>query len=670
MGTAMTHHESILPRSCLSAGWLVGVCLSLAVSACWTGSARAQAVADSTERTAASSPFSLSPIEIRGTGSVRLSELFRMIPGMTTWSSDRYTLRMVGSGSAGLQTRGPAVSLDGMVIPSFFLDRQLTESMPASPMDADHVTFDPWSTSRGSGRTSDGVIRVSTPMLDGWQIRGAVALVNETGDPGPAKHLDARIRNVDRSGPASALRIGWGNGSRMIVAGLQTDLHHLTDELISGRVRRTYAEFKQPVIVQYSPFIRLRSQGAGHDAQLAAGRSWRKDFVFHESAGWEWPVRWQRDWAAMQTRFRTGGIDSGVRADGWAMRSKERPSFIRLPAGPTLAEASASLFVADPRKRWELSGGMRGMRLEQAGNVDIWSFPFAGASIGTGSGVVRWTVESQFLWLGQDVLQDRPWSMQLDSGLDRTVPEGMSWRLSLSVSSGHFPEAGQLEMWARAGWELGEWMTLPPLDSVRNAPTAVQGAFLASRPMGGNWVGWFALESRWMNGLLLQDRLIDQRYGVGPLLPEWQWAGGHGGWLFARTIGVQRIVPERIQIRGHFQFHHVASNGDDVFFRAMTGYPRNRVWVSAAHERSGGIRWYARAGYISAWTWPQYVKPARRSLPANLIIDATIGKTLFSGHVGALISLLNLPDRMLFTHPSGVDEQMAVRLTMTFSSRR
>jgi len=72
-----------------------------------------------------------------------------------------------------------------------------------------------------------------------------------------------------------------------------------------------------------------------------------------------------------------------------------------------------------------------------------------------------------------------------------------------------------------------------------------------------------------------------------------------------------------------------------------------------------------RLGYASAWTWPEYREPARRVIPADIIAEITIGKTLFSGVADALVSVLNIPDRPLGNHPAGVEEQLAIRLTLS-----
>lgn len=72
-----------------------------------------------------------------------------------------------------------------------------------------------------------------------------------------------------------------------------------------------------------------------------------------------------------------------------------------------------------------------------------------------------------------------------------------------------------------------------------------------------------------------------------------------------------------------------------------------------------------RLGYSSAWTWPEYREPARRVAPADIVAEVTIGKTLFSGFADALVSVLNIPDRALGIHPAGVEEQLAIRLTLS-----
>ena len=609
-------------------------------------------------------PHALGVVEIRASGSVRFSEQLRMIPGLAAWSQDRYTLRLLGTGQEGLLSSGPTFLLDGLAIPVAFLDRPLTETLPVTPSAVTTLRFDAGQRSHEGARLRDGVMHVRTPMLQGWEAGGALAVINETGDPGPAKHRDGRLQNVDRSGPATALHMGWGNGRWTVQTGLQSDLHHLTDQRIAGRVRLTYAENAQPVITQFSPWARLRARTLNWRLDLAGGRAWRKDFVYLESAGWEWPSRWTRDWVASRALWKRDGLQAGVEADGWTMSSTNRPSFIDLPAPVRLMEAQSRGTVGWIGSHWRLTTA-GGVRLIQAAQLEVdvrHMLPLAELALSWNSGI-----SLSGIGLDDAFPQERSWSAAASLSLARTGRQGR-WKVSLDGESGHFPEAGNLSFWAASGVDTGSWMTLASLPTPLPVPRRLQGQWLVERAIGA-WTGWFALEGRWADGLLLEDRRIDQPFGIGPLLPSWSWSAPHGGWLFSRTVGVRRVEPDRIQWRGQFQFQHVSSQGDDTYFRAATGFPRNRVWISAAEQRPGGIRWFVRAAWQGAWTWPQYLEPAERELPASLWLDATVGKTLLSGHMEALVSLLNLPDRPLMTHPAGVEEQLAIRLTVLFQSR-
>jgi hypothetical protein len=657
MGVAMNapHHPICL-----------AVCLLLCATALPTAARQSIPVADSLLHDA---PHALGAEEIRASGSVRVSEQLRMIPGMAVWSNDRYTLRLLGTGQQGLLTAEPAIELDGLVLPFAFLDRTMTESLPVSPVSMSSLRYDAGQRSHEGGRMRDGTVRIRTPMMRGFEVRGALAVINETGDPGPAKHLDGRLQNVDRSGPATSLVAGWGNGTWSVEGGLQSDLHHLTDDRIAGRVRLTYAEDVQPVITQFSPYARLRGRSGAWQVDAAGGRSWRKDFLYHESTGWEWPVRWTRSWSAANVAWERGSMKLGLKADGWLMDSRDRPSFIDVPPGLSLGEGQARFVAGRVGRQWtaQVGAGARGLRASQSGLDRSHLMPLGEFSLAWrhDGWHAAWQVSG--LRIDDAVPQARPWSMATSVQWGHRGEKGR-WEVHFDGESGHFPETGQLSQWAAWELDLGQWMSAAPLPSGIGTPRLLQGQWLVERLIG-NWTGWFSLEGRWMDGVLLQDRVIDQPFGVGPLLPVWNWSAGHSGWLFSRTLGVRRLQPERIQWRAQFQFHHISSQGDDALFRAATGFPRNRVWVSAGEERPGGIRWFLRAAWQSAWTWPQYREPARRTLDPALWLDATVGKTLLSGHIEALVSLLNLPDRPLMTHPGGVEEQMAVRLTLLLSSR-
>ncbi len=622
------------------------------------------------------SPWTMSGSEIQTTGAVRLSELFRMMPSIETWGSDRYTLRLLGMGLDGQHGAQPVMVLDGVELPAFFLDRVLTEALPVAPGDLDGLVYQSELEMSDAGRLSAGKLRLSTPMITGWQASGAIAVINETGDPGPAKHSDARRDNVDRSGPATWLRLGWGDGIWLVQAGLQTDLHHLTDTRIAGRVRRTYSEDAQPIVTQFSPFVRIRKKGATTRLQVLAGHSRRKDFIFHEAAGWEWPARLQRSWAIAQASKDFKGFSLFVRADGSEGSLTDRPSFIALPPELEWREAafSSSIMRSGPTWNARIGGSARTFEISQLADgtntVNSRMLPGIHASIGARSD--RWTFRTfaNALLLDDDGLQSSSTSYVVGTESSRRGPQG-GIDLGIRWQSGHVPEPGQLTEWTRAGVDLGEWMQLADLDAVSShsfTPRTASMGLTVHRSFKGAWLGWLDGRIRWQDGQLLQDRVVTQPFGVGPLLPEWSWSGPHSGWLFSRSIGLERTAADRIVWRTFFQFHHVSSEGDDVFFRHQTGFSRHRAWVTASDERPGGFRWFTRIGYLSAWTWPEYQEPARRSIPGDLVVDATFGKTLMSGHLNAMVSVLNLPDRALGNHPAGVREQLAIRLSIAFST--
>lgn len=612
------------------------------------------------------SPWTMTASEIQSTGAVRFSELIRMMPALETWSSDRYTHRIVGMGLGGLHPDPIDITLDGLSLPAFLLDRVLTESLPVSPGDLDELTFTPGLTMAGPARKTNGTIALRTPMRSGWHLSGAFAVINETGDPGPAKHTDARANNVDRSGPATWVRTGWGNKRWMIQAGVNTDLHHLTDERISGRVRGTYAEDVQPVITQFAPFVRIRHEGDGLRFQAMGGQSRRKDFIYHESAGREWPARLRREWAASLLEKNSSFALMSFRADASRISLSERPSFIELPSPLLIEDASVegSLEKRLSGIAFRLAVGARRWMIDQEGKHFEQFTPTASTEISRTGQTWSSKVFVQLSRLAVDAWQPNTYSWLANASVTNSGVKG-SISLRLAGTQGHFPEPGHLMTWNRAEVSLGDWMPTRAVPASSSAPRSLEFGLLGRRLLSGSWHGWAHAHIRLFEGHTLADRVIDQRFGIGPLLPEWQWSSGHSGWLFSRAAGIERLEPGDITWRAFFQFYHVSSQGDDAFFRHQTGFPRHRLQVMASDTRPGGVRWMTRLGYASAWTWPEYREPACRVMPADIIAEITIGKTLFSGVADALVSVLNIPDRPLGNHPAGVEEQLAIRLTLS-----
>ena len=610
----------------------------------------------------------MSMSEIQATGSVRLSELFRMMPALETWNSDRYTHRILGLGLGGLHPEPVDIQLDGVSIPSFMLDRVLTESLPVSPGDLTSLSYQPGLRMAGPARSADGLISLQSAMRTGWHASGAIAVINETGDPGPAKHTNALANNVDRSGPATWLRTGWGNGYWLVQTGVNTDLHHLTDERISGRVRGTYAENVQPIITQFATFVRVRHVSERLQIHLLAGESRRKDFIYHEAAGREWPARLRRTWAAGAVDRDAGSVGLSLSANAARHSFSNRPSFIDLPIPFNLEEASLEGTVRKSGSgiSWKLTAGARTWQLTQDGQEYALLIPTASISTGIAGSAWSSQVTLQAARLADERWQSSDYSWHADA---RVSHGGINGELSLRLtgSMGHFPEPGDLLTWAEAGVDLGEWIPEYRANVELSMPRILDMGLTGKRILAGSWHGWAQAQIRIINGHVIPDRTIDQRFGTGPLLPDWQWSTHHAGWLFSRAIGVERLDADRISWRAFFQFYHVSSQGDDVFFRHQTGFPRHRFQLMASDKRPGGVLWQGRVGYSSSWTWPEYREPARRTVPADITVEATMGKTLFSGYADALISLLNVPNRALGSHPAGVEEQLAIRLTLSIA---
>ncbi len=614
------------------------------------------------------SPWSMSGSEIQATGSVRLSELFRMMPALETWSSDRYTHRILGLGLGGLHPAPVDILLDGVSIPSFLIDRVLTESLPVSPGDLTALSYHPGLRMAGPARSTDGTIALETSMRTGWHASGALAVINETGDPGPARHTDALANNVDRSGPATWLRTGWGNGTWLIQTGVNTDLHHLTDERISGRVRGTYSEIVQPVITQFAPFAQIRRSGERLRLHLLAGQSRRKDFIYHEAAGREWPARLRRTWAAGALERDTGMLGLSLRGDASRNSLSNRPSFIELPAPLAVEEASleGALDMSWSLVSLKFSAGARAWQISQEGLEYVQLIPTASVSVSHAGSAWSSRIAIHGAQLADTSWQSSDYSWHASASISHRGSNGQL-SLELAGTQGHFPEPGNLLTWSKPGIELGDWIPGNESIGAESTPQTLELGMTAKRVLSGSWHGWAQAHIRTFNGHVMPDRTINQRFGIGPLLPEWRWSSDHAGWLFSRAIGLERLEDERIAWRAFFQFYHVSSQGDDVYFRHQTGFPRHRFQLMASDKRPGGVLWMTRLGYSSSWTWPEYREPARRVIPADITAEATIGKSLFSGYADALISLLNIPNRALGNHPAGVEEQLAIRLTLSIT---
>jgi len=608
-----------------------------------------------------------SELGTRGAG--RLAEVFRTLHPIESWSNDRYSLRFIGSGIGGLHGTGPTIEVDGIPMPFFLFDRSMVEFIPVSPSDIDSLGYSPERTILPLGLTADGVLRIKTARPQGWSLRSEMGLINETGDPGPAIHQDTSLTNVDRSGPVTSTRLSFGKNPWFVEAGLNSDLYHITDEELSGRQWLVFGAVRQPVVSLFNPFLRFSYQKESSSLEVLAGSARKSDHQFLEIAGWEWPNRQQWDWIKGIGSFRVS--DSGEIGLRWSVDRVDitnRASKISLPAEMQMSESRAEAFAGFHRDSHslEIAGGMKVNSVNQSGTVMAPDSEVLYGRLTTvlKSASTQWTSTIQVLSnIGESDTGSKTVA-QISTQMSWHAQNGSLVRLNAAFMNGLPSRDWSTMSLVARGVTFNEFAAhvSPPVASTRERE--LDAGLHASVLLAETMSFWLDVRMRNSSGLTLPDRQIEQPFGIGPLLPETAWSTGKTGWVFSRGAGIVNRWRSSIS-RLSYQFYHVSSEGDTVFWRHYTGYPRHRVNASVSIRTSDRISVFASVGVASKWIWPEYNEPARRTIPASADLEMTVSKGLFASRMHMAFSFLNIMDNGLGNHPAGVFEQFAMRVRLS-----
>ncbi len=607
--------------------------------------------------------------ELQSRNAVRLSELLRTLHPLHSWSTDRYTLRFIGSGLSGLHGEGPTILVDGMSMPFFFLDRSITEFIPVSPSDISKIEYTPEITILPQGRLADGMVSIRTDKPQGFLLRGSAAVVNETGDPGPAIYADSTLSNVDRSGPVANLRMSYGRRPFFVQAGLNTDLYHLTDEVTSGRMWRVYGEEKQPVVTIFAPHVRLLLETSRVEIHIRGGSAHKKDHLFSEFAGWEWPNRQRWTWLKTSSLINTSSRNRvGVRASFDRFEIQNRTAIISLPGELQLRESSGELFVEHSigAAILEIAGGGRINEVDQISTFGSHreSAVFARFSLSVSASRTRWTTTGELSHTSGPFSDDDSRTINLASALSRSLDNGAQIRINAHYSGGVRRNLWSMRELLSLGVSFGEWADDVSFNTDRTSENIYEAGFELTYPLSEVLSFQAGLNVRYASGLTLPDRIITQRFGVGPFIPSTSYISGRAGWVVSRSLGVFFRHSLSTSSRLSYQFYHVSSNGDSVFWRHFTGFPRHRFSASISSHAFERLTFFGALRITSRMQWPEYITSDTGEITTTVEFEGTVRKSLFGPRIQVGISFLNLADARVRTHPAGVIQQFAVRLSL------
>ncbi len=600
-------------------------------------------------------------------GTVRFSELLQTLEPMRYWSTDRYTARMVGTGMGGPHTMGPSVLLDGLPFTPRFMDRNEYEIIPVSPADVENVEFRPGFTMLSDGRFADGVFNIRTKKPTGWSVRGLVGLVNETGDPGPVKYTNPLAKNIDRSGPTSAIRASWGNRSWYLQAGLDTDAFHMTDQRIEGRVWRIFAGGVKPVVSHVSQTVRISHSSPQNSLELGGGQSSKNNFLFDELAGLEWPVTEDRKWFKGRFVHALGSNwEAGISGGYDDLKSSNLSAQIELPSALAIQDANAELRLAyaTPSFSANWAVGGRHSRLEQANTGWLRSQDIVHVRSGLDWGLAtkaRIKVNGSLSVPRLDVSQPAAMSYVVGGEFDYEKRRMEALKMGLTLRSDRVEDVWTTLDLVESGVRFGAWApnVISPIFDSRTE--SVEAFLFSSSSLGRHSMFWMDLRARRLWGLILPERTFHQVGSDVTFTSDSNFRSGRAGTVISPRIGLTfRSEASRAELS--YQFIRTVADGDVVFWKHFSGLSPHHIKGSFATDPNPRLHLFASVSINNQMNWPEYPSLDRSWLPGFVQMDASISKDFWGDRLHLNISAINLLNREIVRHPAAVDEQMAIRV--------
>ncbi len=606
-------------------------------------------------------------------GSVGLPELLRTLEPMRYWSTDRFSLRLVGVGMGGAHASGPSVVVDNLPMTSPFFDRTPYELVPLLSSDIASIRLRSGLNVLDNGDLTDGIIEITTLRPKGFSLRGGVGLTNETGDPGPAIYSNASAKNVDRSGPTAGLRMSWGSEKVYVQAGFDTDSYHMTDERLEGRIWRLYAGNRKPLVTHATPNIRLSLLYTRFQLKVKAGHTIKNDFLFEEDAGREWPHKEYRTWAVGNaslglTRRWTLGLTSGYTH----LRTGNLAAQFALPGNFewTSAFGQLSLGTKQGFGTWTLSLGGKSRDLKQQsgfkealvplGSVSNAGFGHSKLELDLGNRSVLSLSVGAKNHLGS-LNTPTPWSYFSKLALRHTKSSGGLLEAVATLGSDVSDDLLTTQNLITRGASFGDWApgTTPPPFTTRANTREL--AFFSSSFVRPSLLLWISIKGRTIQGLTAPERTLVKDEFDHQFLGTTSFKIGQSGHVVSPSVGFELARP-KAKMRLSYQYIRLVVGDNLYFWKHFVGLSPHQATGSITATPVSRFHLFVLARMGTQTVWPDYNSDGYGTLPRTFELEGTLSKEFWGDNMRVSLSFLNVLDSPLIRHPAGVDEQFAVRL--------
>lgn len=609
--------------------------------------------------------------ELQSRATVRFTELLQTLEPMHFWSTDRYTLRLVGMGLGGPHALGPSVVVDHILTTPRFMDRIQYELIPLVSQDIQSIRYEPGPISTADGRLANGVLYVETRRPTGFTVQNAVGWTNETGDPGPYLYTDVSSRNVDRSGPTLGVRVSWGGEKWFVKGAFDTDAFHMTDPRTDGRVWKTYSGHKKALVYHATPNLTVSYRGEQSRFGLAVSRAVKTDFLYEEIASTEWPLRQYRTTVgSLYERTVSNSMKLGARSGFTQLKTGNLDARIDLPNNLHIDESYAESYLSGQWDgvwgEWNVGGRMD--RLSQEDHVSnrvqkrIYS-----------RGRVGWTLE-EASQVTLDASVSTPFSdigyvnhLSYAVGASALVPTFNGGQFTVGATLGRDDRAGLWSTWnlRKAGVLFDEWA--PIVTTPSNQPMAeFLDAFLTlSGQLSAQTTFWTDIRGRKQSRLTVPDRAYEKEISNQNYVfsAPTRFSTNQSGYVIRPSLGIT-VVSEKSRFNLMYEYRRIIAEGNFAYWKYVVGLPAHRLTASLASTPVERLTLFVLVRWQNETFWAEYIPDSNHDLSGFIQIETSLTKYLWSDHLKLGLSFLNIADQPIVRHPAGVNEQFAVRLSI------
>lgn len=621
---------------------------------------------------------------VRAAGSNRLADLFDLVDGWRAVTVDGLTVQAAPLGAPTYARADWVLLIDGQRLAPDLFGLVNPEQLPVAVEEIDYVDVYALPVLLDGLPAPRGVVHVHTrPAADGAALDASAWVDNSVRDPGPFEYTRERTRNAEHRGPDVALRAALGRPRWSLRAAAVRRGQGAFDPVTSDRIKPVFRGFdREELDAQQIEAVGGRVHGRAAwgavrlQAQALAARL--DDFVFFAPFGREVPTvrerragRLEAAWALTPTL--------ALEAEGAAQR--------------TDAAERRNLLGVDPAWRQTLLTGRTaltatpaGTRLTLGGRVDAWD-----AETDTMLTDPRLTVGRVY----GEVRADLGEAAGVEAAAAAAFAEGEAglsatlqarWRpapastVTLHLAHAHrLPaEDGSLWFWRSRGYAFTTTQGMDVAAGRPAAPRLQSAALSGTHRLHPALTLSGALYARRTRGELAATQAFRFDPRLRAALSPVTLVPDVDGVLYG--VRLQAAGALGRAVRHQLTYTLERASGDDVFRRRQRQAPDHRAAYQVLVRPNPRFRLFGRLRYDAAVYWPDYAGieaeyreemrfvgynvPFTEALPAQWALDLAAQKRLAGEHAEVGLAVRNALNRPLRTHPAGLQQYMALALTL------